>query len=94
MLEKGPPAVPHNGKSDGWRCRHCGEVFYPVHAVRATHHVAQEPGGSIAICNAIIPERDKARCVSVMLLLLFCACLTPTFLSVRPQVLMMHSLLK
>ena len=86
MLEKGPPAVPHNGKSDGWRCCHCGEVFYPVHVVRATHLFSQEKDGFIAICKAIIPEGDKARCVSVMLLLLSCACPTPTFLSVCPQV--------
>ena len=51
MLEKGPSAVP-KGKSDGWRCFHCGEVFYPVHAVRATCRVAQEPGGSSVICKA------------------------------------------
>ena len=84
MLEKGQPAVPHNGKSDGWRCRYCGEVFYPVHSGRATHHVAKEPNGSIAICQAAIPERNKARCVFIMLLLLSRACLTPIFLFVRP----------
>ena len=40
-VEKGP-AVPKKGKTDGWRCGHCGQVFYPVSAPRATYHLAQE----------------------------------------------------
>ena len=40
-MEKGP-AVPKKGKTDGWRCGHCGQVFYPVSAPRATYYLAQE----------------------------------------------------
>ena len=38
--EKGP-AEPKRGKTAGWRCRHCDQVFYPVSAARATYHLAQ-----------------------------------------------------
>ena len=48
-VEKGP-TVPKKGKTDGWRCRHCGKEYYPVSAPRATYHCAQEDGGSIVIC--------------------------------------------
>ena len=62
-VTRGPPSVEKKGKSNGWRCGHCGECFYPDHATRAAHHLAQQPGGSIVICSAHIPEREKARCV-------------------------------
>ena len=67
-VARGPPSVEKKGKSNGWRCGHCGEAFYPDHATRIVHHVAQQPGGSIVVCSAVIPEREKARCVFFVLL--------------------------
>ena len=60
--------VEKKGKSNGWQCGHCDGVFYPDHATRAAHHLAQQRGGSIVVCSAVIPEREKARCVFLVLL--------------------------
>ena len=67
-VTRGPPGVEKKGKSNGWRCGHCGEVFYPDHATRGVYHLAKQPGGSIMVCSAVIPEREKARCVFFVLL--------------------------
>ena len=72
-VQKGEPAVPKKGKTEGWRCLHCGEAYYPVHAPRALYHTAQQTGGGIAICAAVIPEREKERCVLVLFHLFSCA---------------------
>ena len=84
-MEKGP-AVPKKGKTDGWRCGHCGQVFYPVSTPRATYHLAQEDGGSIVVCPAIIPSRGKNRCVFFVLLPFSCTSLTSIDLRVHHQV--------
>ena len=84
-VEKGP-TVPKKGKTDGWRCRHCGQEYYPVSAPRATYHCAQEDGGSIVICPAIIPSREKRRCVFFVLLPFSCTSLTSIDLRVHQQV--------
>ena len=94
QVRKGPLDRPQNGKIDGWQCLHSGRVFYPVSTWRATDHLAQEPGISIVICEVVISEKEKTRCVYFVSLPLSCAYLTPTFLSLRLQVLCMHFLLK
>ena len=80
------PSVPKRGISEGWRCGHCGQVFYPVSAPRAKAHLAQmDSGFSIVPCPANIPPREK-RCVCFVLLPFFCTSLTSIDLRVRQQV--------
>ena len=84
-VEKGP-SVPKSGKTEGWRCGHCGQVFYPVSAPRAKAHLAQmDSGFSIVPCPAIIPPREK-RCVCFVLLPFSCTSLTSIDLRARQQV--------
>ena len=82
------PSVPKRGISDGWRCGHCGQAFYPVSAPRAKAHLAQMSGRSFCIvpCPAIIPPREKKRCVCFVLLPFSCTSLTSIDLRVRQQV--------
>ena len=53
------PSVPKKGRTEGWRCGHCGQAHYPVSVPHATYHLAQVDGGSIVVFPAIIPPREK-----------------------------------
>ena len=79
------PSVPKIGRSEGWQCGHCGQVYYPVSALRAKYHLAQVDGYSIVPFPAIIPPREK-RCVCFVLLPFSCTSLTSIDLRVRQQV--------
>ena len=83
-VEKGP-TVPKKGKTEGWRCRHCGQVFYPVSAPRVTHHLAQEEGGSIVICTQSFLLGGGKVCVFV-LLPFSCTSMTPIDLCFCQQI--------
>ena len=81
------PSVPKRGKTEGWRCGHCGQTFYPVSAPCAKAHLAQmDSGFSIVPCPANIPPREKQRCVCFVLLPFSCTSLTSIDLRVRQQV--------
>jgi hypothetical protein len=45
----------------GWKCQWCNDVFVPVHATCALHHVTRVKGGGIKPCKASIPANYLAR---------------------------------